>query len=184
MKNEITLSEIYRYMALSFRYPEATWFNDDFWTVFFEIAEQACFGEDVKRSRDSLCAAHWLEDIQVEYTRLFVTGVPKTVASPYGSVYIDGNGRLYDKYTEKVLTYYNQKGFELKDDFHPPDYLVYQLEFMAMLVESDPDGLEEFITDYFRPWFEEFMERVLAGSTHPYFRLIVKVVDFFTSPES
>lgn len=183
MTKELTLSDIYRYIALSFRYPEVDWFNDDFLKTFFEISQKAGFSIEVEGSNQIFKKDNWLEVAQVEYTRLFVTASAGVVASPYGSVYVDGNGLLYDRFTEKIAKFYLEKGFELRDEQHPPDYIIYQLEFMAMLEHNDPAGLEEFISDCFRPWFEPFMKIIYAETTHPYFILTTKLADFFTSQE-
>jgi len=155
-KNEITISDIYRYLALSFRYPRTEWFDDTFLEVFFEISTKAGFTLEVEECEKVFTDPDWLETLQVEYTRLFVTSATGVVAAPFASIYIDGNGLLYDKFTEKIADYYREKGFELKDARYPPDYLIYQLEFMAVLVQDDPPGLEEFINLYFRQWFEIF----------------------------
>ncbi len=183
MDNKLTMADIYRYLAQSLKYPELSWFDEKYCDMFFQIAAELDLSQEVEEVRSLLKKENWLEDIQVEYTRLFLNAVPHVIAPPYGSVFLSENASLYDESTEIVKNFYRRKGFELAYENEPPDYLIYELEFMALLVDSDSEGFEEFLNDLFRPWFGSFMDKVVSESLHPYFVLAVKVIDFFTKDE-
>ena len=53
-----------------------------------------------------------IEELQIEYTRLFINGVPHVVAPPYGSVYLDKS--LQGLHVAKTLTYYREKGLNIR----------------------------------------------------------------------
>ena len=75
-----------------------------------------------------------LEDLQVEYTRLFINGVPHVAAPPYGSVYLEKT--LRGKYSDEILTYYRSLGYNLTENADLPDSLIHQLEFLSFLAED------------------------------------------------
>ena len=65
-----------------------------------------------------------------------------------------------------------------------PDHLVHELEFLALLAEEqDHAGEEEFLQKLFRPWFRKFHIRVTDGAHHPFYRVVVQLIDFFTKEE-
>ncbi|BCL60713.1 chaperone TorD [Desulfomarina profundi] len=130
----------------------------------------------IKKSRD------FLEDLQVEYTRLFINGIPHVVAPPYGSVYFDKS--LQGKYAEQVMHYYCSKGYALTDKADFPDNLIHQLEFLSFLAEDkDQESENEFLGTYFLPWFETFSKLVKKEAQHPFYRIIITLIDFFTKEE-
>ncbi|MCK5193296.1 MAG: molecular chaperone TorD family protein, partial [Desulfobulbaceae bacterium] len=115
--------------------------------------------------------------------RLFINAVPHVLAPPYASVYAHIDGTLYGPIAEKTKDFYREKGYALSQE-DIPDYIVYELEFLAILVEQDEDGYETFLDTLFYPWFSKFEEKVLHETEHPFFIIIVKLIDFFTREES
>ncbi len=124
----------------------------------------------------------FLEDLQVEYTRLFINGFPHVVAPPYGSVYFDKS--LQGKFAEQVMQYYCSKGYVLTEKADFPDNLIHQLEFLSFLAEdNDQESEYEFLGTYFLPWFETFSKLVKKEAKHPFYRIIITLIDFFTEEE-
>ena len=137
-------------------------------------------GTAIKKEIDG--SADPIEDLQVEYTRLFINGVPHVVAPPYGSVYMDK--ALQGTFAGNTLEFYREKGFGMEENADFPDHLIHELEFLSLLAdENDLTGEEEFLNKLFRPWYGMFLARVTEGAHHPYYRVVVQLIDFFTKEE-
>ncbi len=165
------------------QYPDVSWTNDDFFNVLYNLlgtlgaVEE---GVEVKRAIDGADDA--LEDLQVEYTRLFINAMPHVIAPPFGSVYMDQS--LQGAFAGDTLAFYKMKGFGMEPDADLPDHIIHELEFLSLLAEDDDiAGEEEFLRKLFRPWFTKFATRVIDGTHHPYYRVVVQLIDFFTKEE-
>ena len=176
----LRLAEIYRFLAQTMRYPEASWFNDDFLSVFKELLNQLDW-QDHKNALPEKMTESILEDIQVDHTRLFINGVPHVIAPPYASIYIDGT--LNSATADKTREYFRNKGFDTTTTEFP-DHIVTELDFMALLEDQEEGSSEEFLSAYFRPWFSQFRDLVLKEAEVSYNKSVVEVIDFFTRSET
>ena len=78
-----------------------------------------------------------LDEMLREYSRLFI-GPFQLEAPPFGSVYLESEGRLMGQSTAEVKRIYQECGLNISPDFHsPPDHVAAELEFLAYL------GLQE-----------------------------------------
>lgn len=175
----LSLAEVYRFLAQSMRYPESSWFNDDFLSVFKELLVQLTWHEQ-KDALPEHITAPVLEDIQVDHTRLFINGVPHVIAPPYASIYIDGT--LNSHTADKTRDYFRKKGFDITSTEFP-DHLVTELDFLALREDEEEGSSEEFLRLYFRPWFAAFRDRVLKEAEVSYYKSLVELIDFFTRSE-
>lgn len=175
----IRLAEIFRFLAQTMRYPESSWFTDDFLSVFKELLVQ--LGHVPQKSLPAKITDAILEEIQVDYTRLFINGVPHVVAPPYASIYIDGT--LNSTTADKTREYFRRHGFDITTNEFP-DHLVTELDFIALLEDEKQGSSEEFLRLYFRPWFAKFRDLVLAEAEVSYLKTAVEVIDFFTRIET
>ncbi len=176
----LRLAEIYRFLAQSMRYPESSWFNDDFLSVFKELLVQLEWHDHQKALPAKITDAI-LEDIQVDYTRLFINGIPHVIAPPYASIYIDGT--LNSTTADKTREYFRKHGFDITTNEFP-DYLVTELDFMALLEDEKEGSSEEFLRFYFRPWFDKFRDLVLDEGHVSFIKSAVELIDFFTRNET
>jgi len=179
------LADLFRYLGRSLEYPDTSWLDreylDGFINLLLELDWQPALDE-----MQGLPAipANLLEWLQIEHTRLFINGVPATVAPPYGSVYRRGEGMLNGRSTEKTREFYRQHGFDLASPKVLADYLPLELEFLALLLEEERlEAVEEFLSVHFRPWFTTFADRVRQGAQLPFYRILVDLTDFFTKEE-
>ena len=179
------LSEIYKFLAQAMQYPDSSWFNADFISVFNELLNQLDWKDASIEISDRFSEdADLIEALQIEYTRLFINAVPHVVAPPYGSVYLTGDGALYGPTAEKTRPYYIEKGFDLKNPKEIPDHLVYELEFLALLAgQENEEDEHNFLSTFFRPWFSKFHDTVVKQAQHPYYKVLVQLIDFFTKEE-
>lgn len=79
-------------------------------------------------------AAAALEDLLVDYTRLFL-GPTEILAQPYGSVWLTDEKTLMQDATVAVLDLYRQGGFEMDEGFRElPDHVAAELEFLYLML--------------------------------------------------
>lgn len=133
-----------------------------------------------------------LQDLKVEYTRLFV-GPGPAVAAPYESVYLDGTakgqpGTVMGESTLAVQREYDREGLQLSPDHRDlPDHVAVELEFLYYLCNAeaeawrrgDPDEARrlrnrqrEFLGRHLSRWLPELADRVARGSRHPFYRTL------------
>jgi TorA maturation chaperone TorD len=179
------LSDFYLFLSQTMRYPEDHFFNDEFLDAYenllveLELQEEQQRLHSCRKEDDNL-----LQTIQVEYTRLFINAIPHIIASPYASVYENGDHDLQGKITEKTRDFYREHGYDIADTAEPADHIRFELEFLAALVRNGKlDDEKQFLQQLFRPWFSKFRDRVLEGSEHPYYTISIQLVDLFTRKE-
>jgi TorA maturation chaperone TorD len=164
-------------------YPEPDWFTEDYLNNLFTLLETLGASEEKEQiARVTDITPESIEALQIEYTRLFINGFPHVVAPPYGSVYIDKS--LQGLHTEKTLRFYTSYGYSLKDGADLPDHIIHQLEFLSLLADGDDSQAEsEFLKTIFAPWFAKFHARVKQESNHPFYSVLVQLIDYLTKEE-
>ena len=127
-----------------------------------------------------------LLDRKVEYARLFLSSVARTVP-PYGSVYLEEERKLMGESTMAVQRFYGRYNLklEIRD---APDHIAVELEFMHYLACADPldggfrDALEEFTTLFAAPWLHPFAEAVAETGVSPFYTHLSRLTaDFVVS---
>jgi len=181
----LDMAEIYRFLARSMQYPSADWMQADYFSALDAFLAEFGWDAEARTLRRSISGSFdWLEPLQVEHTRLFVNAIPTVVSPPYGSVYLSADGMLYGPSAEKAKAFYREQGFDLAGEADIPDHISFELEFLALLVEEGKSREEElFLQKHFRPWFPKFKARVLQEGRHPFYGVLVNLIDFFTREE-
>lgn len=111
-----------RRLALLLAFPEA-----DALAVLHElVAQEPWLAEPIAELE-----AEGIESWQAEYTRLLLSGYPKTPCPPYESAYREG--KMHGNATQALEDLYRRAGLEIRS--LPADYLGAQLEFAAYLME-------------------------------------------------
>lgn len=180
-----SLADVFGFLALLMRYPEPTFFDND----FLDLLEALLTSLNFDSEKEAI--ACWrtsvqdvLLDAQVEYTRLFINAAPHVIAPPYAAVYLDGDKTLQGKSTEKTRDFYREHGFDLKSETEPADHIQFELEFLSCLFrEKQFEAAEIFLHSLFRPWFNTFQHRVLEENRHPLYRVSLQLITFFTKEE-
>lgn len=177
------VATIYKFCAQSMHYPEASWLNENYLSSLYKLLEVLEGSSEIKKLKIAIDESDdFLEDLQVEHTRLFINGVPHVAAPPYGSVYLDKS--LQGKYTEDVLVYYHSLGYTITENADFPDNLIHQLEFLSLLAEEgNIEAEKEFLSRFFLPWYDVFSQLVKKEYQHPFYFVIISIIDFFTQEE-
>ncbi len=138
---------LYRYFSLLFSYP-----TED---TLRQMQELSGAGDVAGlRSRDALEAIP-LEEVQAEYTRMFVSAYPKVPCPPYESYYREGI--VYGNSSTMAREWYRKQGLDFTLEGEPPDHLSVELEFLA--IRNDRAFLERL-----REWIYEFTALVKNNS--------------------
>ncbi len=91
---------------------------------------------------------------------------------------------LQGKYAENVLIYYRSQGYTLSKNADLQDNLIHQLEFLSFLAEDkNQKAEEEFLSRFFLPWYTTFSKRAKEEIQHPFYHVIISIIDFFTKEE-
>jgi DMSO reductase family type II enzyme chaperone len=142
-----------------------------------------------------------LEDLAVEYTRLFLG--PGQHVSPHESVHHkrdDGQwGKLWGASTAEVKKFIEATGLDYSDDYKGlPDHIAVELEFMQQLalreeqawMEPDAVGAaacrnveKKFIEEHLINWIPDFCEKVIQDAELPFYRSLAELTKNFIEYE-
>lgn len=180
-----TLQNVYTFLALTMRYPDPVFCNDTFFTTMDSLLASMGWQKELSAFRQ------WREEtvdpvdeLRTEYTRLFINSAPRKTVHPYASVYLDGDNCLQGRTTERTRDFYRQQGYDLTGTSEPADHISIELDFLAALAgEGRHEDLELFLHTLFRPWFQRFQEKLTQEARHPFFKVSIQLIDFFTKEE-
>ncbi len=137
----------YRLFSLVFSYPSAENIRS--------IKEMLNNGEFSKfRSPGDLILVP-LEELQSEYTKLFISDFPFLLCPPYESYYREGI--VYGNTAVEVGEFYREQGLSFAYEGEPPDLLSAELDFMA--ITNNKAFLKRL-----KEWVFDFTERVKRNS--------------------
>ena len=134
------------------------------------------------------------QELAVDHARLFV-GPFGLKAAPYGSLYLDGDGKVMGNSTMRVVQIYEQEGLELDGEFAElPDHVAVELEFLYYLIyravgESEEGEAERsgrsvaaqraFLSEFLLPWLEPFCGRIKEEAATVFYRALADCVLVF-----
>lgn len=129
-------------------------------------------------------STHPIEDLQVEYTRLFI-GPFGVAVPPYGSYYLEKSGEVMGETTQKVMQLYRKGGLTIDQEFTElPDHIAVELEFVYYLLTTmnnaeirnngeKYNSLDElyaqFYSMYFIPFIRAFSEKLLQETDNDFY---------------
>ncbi|MGB9700332.1 MAG: TorD/DmsD family molecular chaperone [Thermodesulfobacteriota bacterium] len=188
-------------LARCFTYPDGAWVESLLSGGWLEAFQEALsyFGLTIDRLVKAVAALPprndlALQELQVEYTYLFINALPHVPAPPYASAY-RGMGFLMGEPAERAWRAYQAAGLDLAEDFHDlPDHLAVQLEFLSWLegqeIEAKEQGevekaqkfrstKEKFWAEEVKPWLPEFLTRVEEKARIPFYRELAGLMKIF-----
>ncbi len=138
----------YRYFSLIFSYPTGKTLDE--LRAMSPDARLAGF-----HAGDVLETAA-LEELQAEYTRLFISAYPRLFCPPYESFYREGV--VYGNASIEVGDWYRRHGLDFSREGQPPDLLCAELDYLA--ITNDSEFLERM-----KEWIFNFTARVKEHAT-------------------
>lgn len=138
-----------------------------------------------------------LENLAVEYTRLFVG--PGKHISPNESVHHNKegvhSGQLWGELTVQVKKVIESSGLEYKSDYTGmPDHISVELEFMQQVVQSEAQAWEAdddetallclenekgFVDQHLIGWIPDFCEKIIEAAEMPFYREMARLTRSF-----
>jgi TorA maturation chaperone TorD len=145
-----------------------------------------------RRLKSSMPTLDVLKVLTLDYSRLFL-GPFKVLASPYGSVYLDGKVSLVGDSTLEAEKFYQSQGLKisLKD---VPDHIAIELEFMYYLVSkeitalkgNDHKGVESyrqkqflFLSKHLGRWIDQFSACIKKAAQTEFYITLAKTSSLF-----
>lgn len=170
------LCNVLMYLSVCFKNPDLKVYsilkdNLKYFTDFFEE-----YGSEVPELPSRI------EDMQVEYVRLFVSNKDGVPASPYASVYTSNDGLLYSEELLVLRKLMFDTGFELREDQKDlEDNISIILEYMSIMIgRLNVDGitaLKGFIYANYRfilPMVEKFARKVVENSNINFYKTVAQ----------
>jgi len=106
------------------------------------------------------------EELEAEYTSLFITGYPKTPCPPYYSVY--KTGLMVSKHTEDLYNIYEKYGIELSNEQFP-DFIPTMIEFLTLLLSNNMEEEAKKFHNEYLSWLTEFADNIKRNTKSLYF---------------
>ena len=159
------------------------------------LADLGSMGLEMTPPRDIQA---WLEQLAIEYTRLFIG--PGAHISPHESVHAPGDNKLLNnERTARVRRFIRVAGFEFKPAYSGfPDHICAEFEFMEALIGCELRGLDgddtkevttslmlqqEFMSRHLAAWLPAFCKRVIERSKHSFYTSLARVTEQFIGME-
>jgi len=125
---------------------------------------------------------HYDDDMQPEYSRLFVLATPRVEAQPFGSYWLEENKQLMGETTVEIKKMMAEYGIVVTEQSgFLPDHITIELEFMAFLVNSHNDISQShrsiLLKKHLSCWIPPFLETLRQQHPSPFY---VASSDFLT----
>ena len=114
-----------------------------------------------------------LDELAADYASIYLNH--NISASPEESVWLDEDSLMCQQSMFQVRSWYESHGLEIPDwRLRPDDHLVYELQFIAFLLNRDEqmetlDKTATFMDEHLLRWLGNFGERVLVRCDTPWF---------------
>ncbi|WP_025209601.1 TorD/DmsD family molecular chaperone [Hippea sp. KM1] len=184
---------LYRFLGICFTYPQENF--SEIIHKAIEMAKQPYRNlhdhgykitgiRNLKHGLDELSKLT-LNEWQGIYTGLFIANYPKTPLHPYESFYKDGlvGGEVSDQLNE----IYKSCGLEIFDEREFPDYLTFELEFGAFLLENEENCkpiFAQFFFDHLFEWIFSFFDDLTNTKEAPlFYKSLAQIGNSFLTKE-
>jgi len=177
MNLTLNQAHIFRFLSLCFAYPNEGFFKN------LELKLK-----DIKGDKSDLevlykaLKAEELEMLQGEYTRLFITGYPKTPCPPYESVQLEG--RIMGKAADRVQQIYRE--WEMTVEPGILDHISTELEFCAFLCsastiteakEEAETAFQAFMAQHIMNWVPDFLQKLQTHAKFQVYKELAKTME-------
>jgi len=126
------------------------------------------------------------EDIETEYSRLFILAFPNVTVQPFGSYWLEEDQRLMGKSSLEIQEMMASHGIEIAENSGLlPDHIVSELEFMAYLAsqEDTQETQQQLLEQHLARWIPQFTAALRAAKPAPYYRLAADFIELLIDSE-
>ncbi|SHG65805.1 Nitrate reductase delta subunit [Thermosyntropha lipolytica DSM 11003] len=126
-----------------------------------------------------------LADIEIDFTRLFINGVPTAKAHPFAGWY-RGDKIVFGETDREMLAFYSRYGFIYDEDSKlPADHILVELEFLALMLEEyqhNPDdfyikGIKE-ILGHMKQWVPDFIRSIKNHAQTDFYKEVAGMLEY------
>jgi TorA maturation chaperone TorD len=152
------------------------------------------------RSLGDAFDAQPLDELQIDYTRLFLNPAGP-LAAPYEAAWLAGKDpMLFDEVMQSVLDSYRAGGYEVQEDFRDlPDHIAAELEFLYTLIfrearaaasgndaERDQvvDLRHRFVEQHLGRWVAPFTQALREGCEAAFYRTLADLTERIVQAEA
>ncbi|MCK5719695.1 MAG: molecular chaperone TorD family protein [Thiomargarita sp.] len=116
------------------------------------------------------------EDLETEYSRLFILSFPNEAVQPFASYWIESDHSLMGNSTLEVKRMMLEHGIEIAENTGLlPDHIVSELEFIAYLVSQDDEKSQQtqqqLLEQHCSYWIPLFITALNKANPIPYYQL-------------
>ncbi len=163
---------VFRFFSLSFAYP-----NEAFLPALKRTAQNISSNASLFYDLTASFEQEEPEQLQAEYTRLFINGYPHTPCPPYESVYLEK--RMLGQASIEVQALYQE--WDMTVEAGLTDHIATEFEFLSFLASAGRlksvakaagDASERFIKEHLNRWLPQFIvDLKTAAHLQPYKQL-------------
>jgi len=163
----------FHFLSQAFSYPEKDSIKESIKTLSLLASD---LGYSIEQPE--LLEGDSLQDMQVEYVRLFINAADGIFAPPYASIYVNGAGILRQQGYDEALSYYSEAGVEPVADNESPDHIAHELGFVGLLLDKEQDDiLDRFLEKHLLQWYPAFLQRLQDASPRPFYSVLGQITD-------
>jgi len=136
-------------------------------------------------------ALHDTDELEVEYTRLFVNAYPRLECPPYETVYAEHARRVMGRSGVEVAHIMDEAGLEVSEGFsEPPEHVAAETELMAYLIyleltgDEKARGLAERLRRHLVRWIPEYARCLERAARHRLYRLYARFLQELAEAEA
>lgn len=125
-----------------------------------------------------------LSEIQIDFTNLFVNGVPTAKSHPFAGWY-SGDEIVFGDSDKTMLHFYSRYGVIYdRDNALPADHILVELEFIAIMLEEYQNkrdyfyisGLKEMI-DHMNKWIPSFVSSIKNNAQTMFYKEVASILE-------
>lgn len=147
------------------------------WASSREIPGAARIINDIKKD-----LIDW-EELQIDYTRLFINSFPQAKAHPFAGWYL-GDTNLFGDQELEMRNLYAAHNVYLDEENVPADHIMVELEFTALLLDSYDKtedsklrlALREWIDNHMSKWIPAFTEEIRLNADSDFYRTTAEIL--------
>lgn len=119
---------------------------------------------------------HYNEDLETEYSRLFILAFPNLPVQPFASYWLESDHSLMGNSTLEIKNMMAEHGIEVAEHSGLlPDHLVSELEFIAYLASQDDEKARQtqrqLLEQHCACWMPQFIVALNEVNPMPYYQL-------------
>ena len=168
---------VFKFLSLAFAYP-----NEAFLSELKSTADKIKGNTSVFHELIASIEKEEQEQLQGEYTRLFINGYPHTPCPPYESVYLEK--RMLGQASLEVQAFYKEWNMSVESGL--TDHIATEFEFLSFLASAlslktiamaATESSERFLKEHLCRWVPQFATDLKSAASLEAYKLLGTLVE-------